>query len=174
MTNTKLRRSSDLTWVQILFKKMDNNKKSLHDINKKYKKKRLDLGYKNTDDYIMKSNDINNKEEHEIQMINAKYTRAMYLYIIRNYYTIFSFQRSITNFINVTIKRGEFLSNQCKGIIQEDFDNKKEKKYLQLVISTFNKFGRLYNDPLYHGYFIIFVLKQRFCNDLVHSICDFI
>ena len=132
MTEMKLTRNSDFPWIKILFKKIDENRKKLVSIKKYYNKKRRSLGYRNNNDFVMKSNTINNEEHIKVCMLNAKYTRAMYLYIIRNYYNIYSFQRSIKKFMNVTLNRGDFLRNQCKDRIDDDTHSKKDKKYLQL------------------------------------------
>lgn len=174
MTEIKLTRNSDYIWTKTLFKKVDDNNKKMKNIYKKYCKKRLSLGYSNTNDYVMKKNEINNEEAHEIQMINAKHVRVMYLYIIRNYYTIFSFQKPNQRFINVTLERGNFLRDQCKDRIDRQMECEKDKKYLQLTMNTCNKFAKKYKDPMHHGYYIIYTLKQRVCNDLVRNICNFI
>ena len=108
MTEMKLTRNSDYPWIKVLFKKIDDNHKKMKKIHKKYCKKRVSLNY-GDDDFVMKSNDINNQQTYETQMINAKYTRAMYLYIMRNYYTIFSFHKAPQHLENINIKRGEFL-----------------------------------------------------------------
>ena len=81
-------------------------------------------------------NNINNEEHIKVCMLNAKYTRAMYLYIIRNYYNIYSFQRSIQNFMNVTLKQGDILRDQCKDRIDDDTHSKKDKKYKSYTIKT--------------------------------------
>lgn len=174
MTEMKLTRNSGYIWTKTLFKKLDDNNKKMKNIYKKYCKKRLSLGYSNTNDYVMKKNEINNEEAHEIQMINAKHVRVMYLYIIRNYYTIFSFQKPNQRFINVTLERGNFLRDQCKDRIDRQMECEKDKKYLQLTMNTCNKFTKKYKDPMHHGYYIIYTLKQRLCNDLVRNICNFI
>lgn len=174
MTEMKLTRNSDYPWIKVLFKKIDDNHKKMKKIHKKYCKKRVSLNY-GDDDFVMKSNDINNQQTYETQMINAKYTRAMYLYIMRNYYTIFSFHQTPQHFVNVTLKRGEFLYEQCKDIIQQDNHTIQDKKYLQLTMNTFNKFKGQYSDPLQHGYFILFIFKKmRICYDLSRFICKFI
>ena len=174
MTEMKLTRNSGYIWTKTLFKKLDDNNKKMKNIYKKYCKKRLSLGYSNTNDYVIKKNEINNEEAHEIQMINAKHVRVMYLYIIRNYYTIFSFQKPNQRFINVTLERGNFLRDQCKDRIDRQMECEKDKKYLQLTMNTCNKFTKKYKDPMHHGYYIIYTLKQRLCNDLVRNICNFI
>ncbi len=174
MTEMKLTRNSDYFWTKILFKKIDDNHKKTIKIQKKYCKKRLSIGYRNNDEFTMKSNDINNQQTYETQMINAKYTRTLYLYIMRNYYTIFSFHKAPQHFVNVTLKRGEFLYEQCKSIIQQDTHTTKDNKYLQLTMNTFDKFRNQYKDPRHHGYFIIFTLKHHVCDDLVRNICKFI
>ena len=174
MTEMKLTRNSDFPWIKILFKKIDENKKKLISIKKYYNKKRRSLGYRNNNDFVMKSNTINNEEHIKVCMLNAKYTRAMYLYIIRNYYNIYSFQRSIKKFINVSLKRGDFLRDQCKDRIDDNTHSKKDKKYLQLTMNTFDKFRKQYKDLHHHGYFIIYTLKHHVCNDLVRNICKFI
>ena len=174
MTEMNLTRNSDFPWIKILFKKIDENKKKLVSIKKYYNKKRRSLGYRNNNDFVMKSNTINNEEHIKVCMLNAKYTRAMYLYIIRNYYNIYSFQRSIKKFMNVTLNRGDFLRDQCKDRIDDDTHSKKDKKYLQLTMNTFDKFRKQYKDLHHHGYFIIYTLKHHVCNDLVRNICKFI
>ena len=175
MTEMKLTRNSGYSWTRILFKKIDDNHKKMKKTQKKYSKKRVSIVYKDTNDFVMKSNDINNQQTYETQMINAKYTRAMYLYIMRNYYTIFSFHKAPQHFVNITLKRGEFLYEQCKDIIQQDTHTIQEKKYLQLTMNTFDKFKSQYSDPLQHGYFILFIFKKmRICNDLSRFICTFI
>ena len=174
MTEMKLTRNSDFPWIKILFKKIDENKKKLVSIKKYYNKKRRSLGYRNNNDFVMKSNTINNEEHIKLCMLNAKYIRAMYLYIIRNYYNIYSFQRSIKKFMNVTLNRGDFLRDQCKDRINDDTHSKKDKKYLQLTMNTFDKFRKQYKDLHHHGYFIIYTLKHHVCNDLVRNICKFI
>lgn len=174
MTEMKLTRNSDFQWIKILFKKIDENRKKLVSIKKYYNKKRRSLGYRNNNDFVMKSNTINNEEHIKVCMLNAKYTRAMYLYIIRNYYNIYSFQRSIKKFMNVTLNRGDFLRDQCKDRIDDDTHSKKDKKYLQLTMNTFDKFRKQYKDLHHHGYFIIYTLKHHVCNDLVRNICKFI
>ena len=174
MTEIKLTRNSDYIWTKTLFKKVDDNNKKIKNIYKKYCKKRKSISYKNTNDYVMKKNEINKQELHEIEMINAKHVRIMYLYIIRNYYIIFSFQKPTQRFINVTLERGNFLRDQCKERIDTKMQSEKDKKYLQLTMNTCNKFTKKYKDPMYHGYFIIFALKQHLCNDLVGNICRFI
>ena len=174
MTEMKLTRNSDFPWIKILFKKIDENRKKLVSIKKYYNKKRRSLGYRNNNDFVMKSNTINNEEHIKLCMLNAKYIRAMYLYIIRNYYNIYSFQRSIKKFMNVTLNQGDFLRDQCKDKIDDDTHSKKDKKYLQLTMNTFDKFRRQYKDLHHHGYFIIYTLKHHVCNDLVRNICKFI
>lgn len=174
MTEMKLTRNSDFPWIKILFKKIDENRKKLVSIKKYYNKKRRSLGYRNNNEFIMKSNNINNEEHIKVCMLNAKYTRAMYLYIIRNYYNIYSFQRSIKKFMNVTLNQGDFLRDQCKDKIDDDTHSKKDKKYLQLTMNTFDKFRKQYKDLHHHGYFIIYTLKHHVCNDLVRNICKFI
>ena len=174
MTEMKLTRNSDFPWIKILFKKIDENKKKLVSIKKYYNKKRRSLGYRNNNDFVMKSNTINNEEHIKLCMLNAKYIRAMYLYIIRNYYNIYSFQRSIKKFMNVTLNQGDFLRNQCKDKIDDNTHSKKDKKYLQLTMNTFDKFRKQYKDLHHHGYFIIYTLKHHVCNDLVRNICKFI
>jgi hypothetical protein len=174
MTEMKLTRNSDFPWIKILFKKIDENRKKLVSIKKYYNKKRRSLGYRNNNDFVMKSNTINNEEHIKLCMLNAKYIRAMYLYIIRNYYNIYSFQRSIKKFMNVTLNQGDFLRNQCKDKIDDDTHSKKDKKYLQLTMNTFDKFRKQYKDLHHHGYFIIYTLKHHVCNDLVRNICKFI
>ncbi len=174
MTEMKLTRNSDFPWIKILFKKIDENRKKLVSIKKYYNKKRRSLGYRNNNEFIMKSNNINNEEHIKVCMLNAKYTRAMYLYIIRNYYNIYSFQRSIKKFMNVTLNRGEILRDQCKDRIDDNTHSKKDKKYLQLTMNTFDKFRKQYKDLHHHGYFIIYTLKHHVCNDLVRNICKFI
>ena len=174
MTEMKLTRNSDFPWIKILFKKIDENRKKQVSIKKYYNKKRRSLGYRNNNEFIMNSNIINNDEHVKVCMLNAKYTRAMYLYIIRNYYNIYSFQRSIKKFMNVTLNRGDFLRDQCKDRIDDDTHSKKDKKYLQLTMNTFDKFRKQYKDLHHHGYFIIYTLKHHVCNDLVRNICKFI
>jgi len=174
MTEMKLTRNSDFPWIKILFKKIDENRKKLVSIKKYYNKKRRSLGYRNNNDFVMKSNTINNEEHIKLCMLNAKYIRAMYLYIIRNYYNIYSFQRSIKKFMNVTLNQGDFLRNQCKDKIDDNTHSKKDKKYLQLTMNTFDKFRKQYKDLHHHGYFIIYTLKHHVCNDLVRNICKFI
>ena len=174
MTEMKLTRNSDFPWIKILFKKIDENRKKLVSIKKYYNKKRRSLRYRNNNDFVMKSNTINNEEHIKLCMLNAKYIRAMYLYIIRNYYNIYSFQRSIKKFMNVTLNQGDFLRNQCKDKIDDDTHSKKDKKYLQLTMNTFDKFRKQYKDLHHHGYFIIYTLKHHVCNDLVRNICKFI
>jgi hypothetical protein len=174
MTEMKLTRNSDFPWIKILFKKIDENRKKLVSIKKYYNKKRRSLGYRNNNDFVMKSNTINNEEHIKLCMLNAKYIRAMYLYIIRNYYNIYSFQRSIKKFMNVTLNQGDSLRDQCKDRIDDNTHSKKDKKYLQLTMNTFDKFRKQYKDLHHHGYFIIYTLKHHVCNDLVRNICKFI
>ena len=175
MTEMKLTRNSDFPWIKILFKKIDENRKKLVSIKKYYNKKRRSLGYRNNNEFVMNSNIINNDEHVKVCMLNAKYTRALYLYIIRNYYNIYSFQRSIKKFMNVTLNRGDILRDQCKDMIDDDnTHSKKDKKYLQLTMNTFDKFRKQYKDLHHHGYFIIYTLKHHVCNDLVRNICKFI
>ena len=175
MTEMKLTRNSDFPWIKILFKKIDENRKKQVSIKKYYNKKRRSLGYRNNNEFVMNSNIINNDEHVKVCMLNAKYIRAMYLYIIRNYYNIYSFQRSIKKFMNVTLNRGDILRDQCKDMIDDDnTHSKKDKKYLQLTMNTFDKFRKQYKDLHHHGYFIIYTLKHHVCNDLVRNICKFI
>ena len=174
MTEMKLTRNSDFPWIKILFKKIDENRKKQVSIKKYYNKKRRSLGYRNNNEFVMNSNIINNDEHVKVCMLNAKYIRAMYLYIIRNYYDIYSFQRSIKKFMNVTLNRGDILRDQCKDKIDDNTLSKKDKKYLQLTMNTFDKFRKQYKDLHHHGYFIIYTLKHHVCNDLVRNICKFI
>ena len=62
MTEMKLTRNSDFPWIKILFKKIDENRKKLVSIKKYYNKKRRSLRYRNNNDFVMKSNTINNEE----------------------------------------------------------------------------------------------------------------
>ena len=76
--------------------------------------------------------------------------------------------------MNVTLNQGDFLRNQCKDKIDDNTHSKKDKKYLQLTMNTFDKFRKQYKDLHHHGYFIIYTLKHHVCNDLVRNICKFI
>jgi len=175
MTETYLTRNSGLPWITSLYKKIDQNKLNMIKIKKKYIDKQSAVKYKNRNDYIMQTNELNNQEQYEIQLKNAKHIRAMYLYIMRNYYHIFSFQKPVRKFINASLIRSNFIRHQCIEVMDSQaLCNEKDKQYLQLASVTFSKYIKQYNDPLKHGYFIIFVLKHHTCNDMVRYICNFI
>ena len=125
--------------------------------------------------FINTTRKLNKKEIYEVLLVNTHYMCCLFNYILNNYYNIFSFKEDIIKLLNIVFKQsGHIINYHQKVVLNNELCTEKDAKRLQSILYTFNRYKEKYNDPLQHGYFIIFTLKQRVCNDLVRNICNFI
>jgi len=174
-----LKNNIDFPWVNCVYSITNIYDKKVKIISNKYNLIKFNLRDLIRDkplDFINTVRELTKKEIHEVLLVNTNYMCCLFNYILNNYYNIFSFKEDIIKILNITFKQSNFILNHYGEIIQKhELHTEKDKKKLQLVFSTFNRYKEKYNDPLQHGYFIIFTLKQRVCSDdLVRNICKFI
>ena len=174
-----LKNNTDLPWVNCIYAVTDFYDKKVKVITNKYELIKFNLRdsiLTNTHLFVKSIKELNKKEIYEVQIVNTNYMCCLFNYILENYYNIFSFKEDIIKLLNIAFKKSNYIINyHQKVILNDELCTEKDAKKLQLILSTFNRYKEKYNDPLQHGYYIIYTLKQQICNDdLVRNICKFI
>ena len=173
-----LKNNTDFPWVNCVYAITDFYDKKATNIQNKYEFIKFNLKefiIHKPLNFIKIARELNKKEIYEVQIVNTNFMCCLFNYILENYYNIFSFKEDIIKLLNIAFKKSNYIINyHQKVILNDELCTEKDAKKLQLILSTFNRYKEKYNDPLQHGYFIIFTLKQRVCNDLVRNICNFI
>ena len=174
-----LKNNTDFPWVNCVYAITDFYDKKVKVITNKYELIKFnlrDLILTNTHLFVKSIKELNKKEICEVQFVNTNFMCCLFNYILENYYNIFSFKEDIIKLLNIAFEKSNYIINcQVKTILKNELCSEKDEKNCQLKLSTFNRYKEKYNDPLQHGYYIIFTLKQRICNDdLVRNICNFI
>ena len=173
-----LKNNTDFPWVNCVYSITNFYDKKVKVITNKYnliKFKLRDSIMDNPLHFINTARELNKKEICEVQIVNTNYMCCLFNYILNNYYNIFSFKEDIIKLLNIVFKKSDYIINYLqKDIMNNELCTEKDAKNLQLRFYTFNRYREKYNDRLQYGYFIIFTLKQRVCNDLVRNICNFI
>ena len=176
--NNCLKNNTDFPRINCVYAVTDFYDKKATNIKNKYdsiKSNLNDLIIHKPLDFIKIARELNKKEIYQVQLVNMNYMYCLFNYIMNNYYNIFSFKEDIIKLLNIVFKKSDYIINYLqKDIMNNELCTEKDAKNLQLRFYTFNRYREKYNDRLQYGYFIIFTLKQRVCNDLVRNICNFI
>ena len=174
-----LKNNTDFPWVNCVYAITNFYDKKVKIITNKYNLIKFNIRdslLTNTHLFVKSVKELNKKEIYQVQLVNMNYMYCLFNYIMNNYYNIFSFKEDIIKLLNIVFKKSDYIINyHQKTILNNELCTEKHAKNLQLRFYTFNRYREKYNDRLQYGYFIIFTLKQRVCNDdLVRNICNFI